>query len=212
MADRGFRHNVPPEVTEEVAPAGAHGATIPYAIDLEEPMPSHSQPPNAFAAEFLERMAERDEPATAGEAETAGTAQVVPAPQGGFAVLGEGLSLEEGDRPVAILRDRSTALLVAAALSASSREPTYRLGKEAGEHGFPLYEQGRIAGHLTWFDEGLMAGINHFDRSIRMPASLSQLLEAGGGLALERAGRLLERRTRRSPSPGEPPAAPETAV
>jgi hypothetical protein len=163
-------------------------------------MPSHSQPPNAFAAEFLERLAERDEPASAGEAETAGTAQIVPVPQGGFAVLGEGLSLAEGDRPVAILRDRSAALLVAAALPASGREPTYRLGKEADELGFPLYEQGRIVGHLACFDESLVAGFNHFDILTRTPASLAQLLEAGGCLGLARAGRLLERRTRRRPA------------
>lgn len=164
-------------------------------------MPSHSQPPNAFAPEFLKRTTELDEPATAGEAETAGTAQVVPAAGGGFAVLGEGLSLDEGDPPVAIFHERSAALLAAAALPASGREPTYRLGQDADERGFPLYEQGRIAGHLACFDEALVAALNHFDRLTRMPASLAQLLEAGG-LGLERAGRLLERRTHR-PLPGE---------
>ena len=166
-----------------------------------------SQPPNAFAAAFLERMAELDEPATAGEAETAGTAQVVPAPQGGYAVLAEGESLAEGDHPVATLLDRATALLVAAALPGSGREPTYRLGKEADEHGFPLYEQGELVGHLAWFDESLLARLNSLDSLTRLPASLAQLLEAGGGLGLERAGRFLERRTR----PGAP-AEPETAA
>jgi hypothetical protein len=163
-------------------------------------MPPHSQPPNAFAADFLERLAELDEPASAGEAETAGTAQVVPVPGGGFAVLSEGLSLEEGDRPVALLLERSTALLIAAALPGSGREPAYRLGQEADEHGFPLYAQGRSAGHLTWFDERLLAQLNSLESLTRLPASLAQLLEAGGGLGLERAGRLLERRTRSRPA------------
>jgi len=144
-------------------------------------------------------MTELDEPPTAGEAETAGTAQVVPAPGGGFAVLREGESLDEGARPVAILRERATALLVAAALPAGGREPTYQLGMEADEHGFPLYAHGRIDGHLAWFDEGRVAALNLLDGLNRLPASLAQLLEAGGGLALERVGRLLERRTRPSP-------------
>lgn len=170
-------------------------------------MPPHSRPPNAFAADFLERMAELDEPPAAGEAETAGTAQVVPSLGGGFAVLAEGLCLDEGDRPVATLVDHSTALRVAAALPASGREPAYRLGKEADGRGYPLYEQGRLRGHLTWFDEALVAGLNLGDHWLRTPVSLAQLLEAGGSLVLERVGRLLERRSRQRPPAGEPSAA-----
>ncbi len=172
-------------------------------------MPPHSRTPNAFAPDFLDLMAERDEPPTAGEAETAGTAQVVPW-GGGYAVLGEGFSLEEGDLPMAMLIDRSTALLVAAALPATGDEPIYQLGKEARTDGYPLYRHGRFAGHLAWYDENLVAALKHYDHLNCTPACLAQVLEAGGGLALERAGRLLERQTRRSPPPGEGPE--ETAA
>lgn len=150
--------------------------------------------PNAFASEFLQRLAEWEpEPDTATEADTSGSAQVVPASDSGFAVLREGERLDDGDRPVAVLLERSVALLAAAALPASGREPTYRLGREAEEHGFPLLAHGRTVGHLSRFDEGLVAGLNGFDSLARSPRNLALVLEAIGGLALLRAGRILTR-------------------
>lgn len=154
--------------------------------------------PNAFAADFLRQMAEQDsEPDTALEADTAGSAQVVPLPGLGFAVLREDESLDEGDPPIAVVEDRSVGLLLAAALPASGREPTYRLGPQAEARGYPLYSHGRNAGHLSLFDEGLVAVLNGFDSLARTPRNLALVLEAIGGIALLRVGRILARLVRR---------------
>jgi len=157
-------------------------------------------------------MAEQEpEPVTAAEADTAGSAQVAPLPGEGFAVLREDESLDEGDPPVAVVEERSVALLLAAALPASGREPTYRLGPVAEARGYPLYAHGRGVGHLAHFDEGLVAVLNGFDSLARAPRNLALVLEAIGGIALLRVGRILARlmRPRRSrrPDGGETPSA-----
>ena len=166
--------------------------------------------PNAFAAEFLHHMARQEpEPDTAAEADTAGSAQVVCRSGLGFAVLREDESLDEGDSPVALLQERSVALLLAVALPASGREPTYRLESQADAHGYPLYAHGRGVGHLARFDEGLVAALNAFDGLARSPRNLALVLEAIGGIALLRVGRILARltgpRRSRRPDGGETP-------
>jgi hypothetical protein len=150
----GFLPGRPAEQLErrQGFPVEAAGAEDPPHLDCALPDPCgpalieldhcklqvHS--PNAFALEFRQRMNRRDdEPETAHEADTAGAAQVVPTEQGA-AVLRDAESLEEGDRPVAVLADRSVALLVAAALpsngsagsSSGSLAPIQRREKAAG--------------------------------------------------------------------------------
>lgn len=156
-------------------------------------------PPNAFAAPFLRRMAGRDEPPTAAEADTAGPWRVEPA-SGGFAVLREGEQLERGDRPTAVFRDRAAALLAAAVLPTVGRDAAYRLGQDAEPGGYALRFQGEVAGHLQFFDESLAGALHVADGLARSPRSLATLLEAAGGLALERAGRILDRQTESRPS------------
>lgn len=151
-------------------------------------------PPNAFASEFLRRLARQDfEPPTAVEADTAGRSQVVSS-GAGFAVLREAESLDEGDPPIAWMEDRSAALLLAAALPAGGRDPVYRLDQEAGARGYPIRAQDRVVGHLARYDDGLVALLNGFDSLARSPGDLALVLEALGGSALQRVGRILERR------------------
>lgn len=152
-------------------------------------------PPNAFNPSFLRRMEGRDEPETAAEADTAGPWRVVVADGGGFAVLREGEYLEMGDRPAAVFRERAMALLAAAVLPATGRTETYRLSPEGERDGFALLLCGQPAGYLRLFDESLAAALHVADNLARSPRSLAILLEAAGGLALERAGRILEDET-----------------
>ncbi|HVS00380.1 MAG TPA: hypothetical protein VMW27_27385 [Thermoanaerobaculia bacterium] len=148
---------------------------------------------NAFDAVFLELLDQRDEPANAAEAEAAGPWHVMPAPGGGWAVVADGESPDEGDEPAAVLRDRDLALLVAAVLPGTGRDPLVRLGKDAEPGGYPLQGEGGVLGHLRLFNEDLAAAVNVLELLRRSPLGLARLLAAAGGLALARTGKILRR-------------------
>jgi hypothetical protein len=106
-------------------------------------MPSESDhgPRNAFTTEFLSRLDEIAEPDGAHEADAAGpwTVRAVPYLGGtGFGLLREWERVEAGDEPYAVFRQREVALLAAAILPATGRDPLYRLDTEPDADGFPL--------------------------------------------------------------------------
>ncbi len=106
-------------------------------------MPPTSSAPlrNAFSSHFLERLDRLPEPDGAHEAWTAGpwaVAPVVYLGSPGFALFRQGESLADGDSPHAIFRRRQTALLAAAVLPSSGRDPLYHLQTEPDPAGFPL--------------------------------------------------------------------------
>ena len=133
---------------------------------------------NAFSSSFLHRIAERDEPPTAGDADAAGPWYVTALPGGGFGVFREGESPERGHRPAAVFRERWLALVAAAVLPGTGRDAAFRLRKDAG--------------HLELFDERLLDGLRCGESLLRSPQSLADLLEAAGQVALERAGAILD--------------------
>ncbi len=99
--------------------------------------PSH----NAFAADFLRRLDRLPEPEGAHEAWTAGPWTVTPVGYlgaSGFALLRQGESLAAGDQPYAVFRRRQTALLAAAVLPGSGRDPLFRLQTDPEPAGFAL--------------------------------------------------------------------------
>jgi hypothetical protein len=148
---------------------------------------------NAFTEEYLELLAQRDEPVTAAEADTAGPWHLEPHPQG-WAVLRQGESVEKGSEPTALFQKRDAARLAAAVLPGTGRRPRYRLGKDAETLGFPLLDDGRVVGHLRFFDEELAAALNVADALVSTPRDLSWLIDGAGGLALDHAGKIaLER-------------------
>ena len=153
---------------------------------------------NAFAEEFLEQFDQFDEPLTGPEAETAGPWRVLPvgAEDGGWAVLRQGESPDSGDWPVAIFNRRERALLAAAVLPGTGRDPLYRLHMDAEAGSFYALEAlgGEIAGYFRLFDEELRASLHVVDALVRSPLALSYLLEAAGPVALRQAGRLLRLR------------------
>ena len=160
---------------------------------------SSALPANAFAEEYLDLLSHRDEPVTAAEADTAGPWHLEAHPQG-WAVLRQGESLETGSAPVALFLRKDAARLTAAVLPGTGRRLRYRLGKDPEMLGYPLFDDGRVAGHLRFFDEDLVNALNVVDALVSMPRDLAWLLDGAGGLTLDHAGKIaLERAQENTP-------------
>ncbi|MDP9122097.1 MAG: hypothetical protein M3O15_12160 [Acidobacteriota bacterium] len=161
------------------------------------PEAGSSSPRNAFTDEFLGRLDTRTEPESASEADHAGPWAVQAFSREGresFAVLRAWESLDRGDRPFAVFSRRETALLAAAVLPGTGRDPHFRLGNEPEPHGFPVTSGGGVEGHLQEFDERLVDALHVAAALVRSPEALAKLLEAAGFVALEKAGRILTRK------------------
>jgi len=100
------------------------------------------------ALEFLAYLAERDEPLTAFEAEVAGPWHVVPDPQGGWAVLGEGEGVAAGGASVVTFLRKDLAMIAAAVLAGTGRRLRFRRGDPC-ERGFPVLFDGAVVGLLA---------------------------------------------------------------
>jgi hypothetical protein len=149
-------------------------------------------PTNAFDETFLAAIDQLDEPVTAAEAEAAGPWSLVPMANGEWGVFRRGQSPERGDVPIASFRRREKALLAAAVLPGTGRDPLFRLAPEADPHGYTVISQsGETEGHLRLFDENLRDALHVAECLLRSPESLARLLEAAGGIALRETGRLL---------------------
>jgi hypothetical protein len=139
---------------------------------------------NAFTAGFLSSLDEIGEPDGAHEADVAGPWVIVPVRHragSAFAVLREWESLGDGDVPYAIFERRETALLAAAMLPATGREPLFRLATDPEPGGFPLWIAGAAAARR--------AGSRNHSEAESEDASGSRPdgdQESSGGLDLER--------------------------
>jgi hypothetical protein len=163
-------------------------------------MPSYDQSilssRNAFSPSFLHRISQRDEPPTAGEADVAGPWRILEMPGERFGVFRIGESPERGQRPAAVFRARSWALLAAAVLPGTGRDAAFRMAKDSGLEGFSIEtgNGGEPVGHSRLFDERLIEALHVVERLVRSPEALALLMEAAGPLALERAGTVLDER------------------
>jgi len=149
-----------------------------------------SRPRHIFAPEYLAWLAERDEPHTAPEADFAGPWHLEAHPQGGWAVLREGESLDFGSTPTAVFTKKEAAQLAAAILPGTGRRLRYRLGPDPDAQGFPILLEGHLAGHSRHFNEDLLAALNTADALAAAPRDFAWLLDAMGGLALEHVDRI----------------------
>jgi len=145
--------------------------------------------PNAFTAEYLELLAERDEPVTAAEADVAGPWHLEAHPSSGWAVLRQAENLESS-QPMAIFSKKDAARLAAAVLPSTGRRSRYRLGKDPDALGYPVYDDAQVVGHLERFHENLVVALNVVDALVSSPVALAWLLDAAGGLALAHAGKI----------------------
>ena len=155
--------------------------------------------PSVFTTQFLCRLAERDEPPTAGEADVAGPWRIEEIPGQGYGLFRSGESLRRGFAPAAVVPSRWLALVIAAVLPGTGREPLIRIDQQPDEDGvYPLLLPGHdgveVAGQLRVFDEALVAAVNVAIHLLQAPESLAWLLEAAGAVALERCGAILDER------------------
>jgi len=154
--------------------------------------PPAALPIHVFTAEFLARLAERDEPYTASEADTAGPWHVERDPKGGWAVLRQGESFAKSTRtiPTATFEPKEAALLAAAVLPGTGRDPRFRLASEPDDRGHPILQNGRVVGHSEFFWEDFIAAVNVLDALMASPRDFAFLLDAMGGLALEHVDKI----------------------
>jgi hypothetical protein len=155
-----------------------------------------SKPLNAFIPEIFRWLAERDlDLCSATEAEVAGPWRVVPLGAGGFGLFNLG-ETPEVDPPACILTTFENALLVAAILPGTGREPLYRLLPEETPQGFAIQSEGEVVGHLPLYMPAVAEALHVIGCVLRSPAALARVLQAGSGPALARAGRALVARLR----------------
>jgi hypothetical protein len=155
--------------------------------------------PNVFTQHFLGRLAERDEPPTAGDADVAGPWRIEPIPGAGFGLFRLGETLARGFEPVAVLPARWLALLTAAVLPGTGRDPLVHLANTPDADGvYPLHLPGpdgaEVVGRFRLFDQPTIHALNVVIHLLQSPESLANLLEAAGAVALERCGAILEER------------------
>ena len=162
--------------------------------DFNESTSSTSR--NAFTPEFLQRIGERDEPLTGAEADVAGPWVVEKMPGVGWGLYRTGEGAARQFRPHGVFRDHAVALLFAAVLPGTGRDKAFRLRKEAEGAGYAVEAgpDGQVIGYLALFDETLVEAAHTVESLVRQPESLANLLEAAGGLALERSGAILDAR------------------
>jgi len=148
---------------------------------------------NAFSPSFLERLGQRDEPPTAAEADAAGPWSPEEIPGRGWGLFHPGESAAAGDTPYALFTEKWMAWIAAAVLPGTGRDPAFRLRTEEDAAGYAVTagDGGAVLGHVSLFDENLVAALNVAAGLLRSPWDLAHLLEAAGQVALERSGAIL---------------------
>src|SRR5512133_593688 len=125
---------------------------MPSRTNSTAPVPP--SPCNAFSPLFLRRLDERDEPITSAEADMAGPWSVEPVPGLGFGVFRAGERPSRGFRPKVIFPARWLALLAAAVLPGTGREPLLSLAgnPEPGGQGYAVcLDDGTVVGQAEQF-------------------------------------------------------------
>ena len=167
--------------------------------------------PNAFTPVFLGRLAERDEPPTAGDADVAGPWRIAPIPGHGFGLFRVGESLGRGFAPAAVFPSRWLALLMAGILPGTGKDPLLLLSKQPNSDGvYPVALAGGSdggdggnddgpggrspVGFLRLFDERAIDALNVVIHLLQSPEALAYVLEAAGGVTLGRCGAILDER------------------
>jgi hypothetical protein len=170
------------------------------------PPPRRRGAPNAFRAAFLARLDDRDEPASAAEAESDGPWMVVEHElQGepGFAVLRQWEDPGRDD-PRAWFKHRELALATAALLPALGKDPWFQVAIGAGPHGHRLEQHGELVGYLATYDDRLREALHLAECLHRSPAALANLLLGASPLALALAGAILARHLAAGPEAARP--------
>jgi len=144
---------------------------------------------NAFSEKFLKLVDRLDETGPALEAELAGPWKVL-AIEEGFGLYERWQDTE--DSPIALFKDRATALKFSAAISAASREPLFSLEAEPDPEGhYSISSQGRFEGWIAHFQVRAVDLAHMADFCARSPVALAAILLAAGEASLRKAGEIL---------------------
>jgi hypothetical protein len=167
--------------------------SLPAGTPPSTPPAPPSPPGHVFDLDFLAWLAERDEPDTAAEADTAGPWHIERDPQGGWAILRQGESFGKNPDiiPTATFERKEAALLGAAVLPGTGRRLRYRLGSDPDGRGHPILQDGRVVGHSEYFNEDFVSALNTVSAFMASPRDFAYLLDAMGGLALEHVDKIL---------------------
>ncbi|HEX4959877.1 MAG TPA: hypothetical protein VF173_03490 [Thermoanaerobaculia bacterium] len=162
---------------------------------------------NAFSEEFLDLVDALDELGPS-EAELAGPWQVL-ATEEGFGLYEQWQDAE--DAPIAVFKDRATALKFSAALSAASREPLFSQDPEPGPEGrFNVTSpQGRLEGWIAHLQVRAVDLAHMADFCARSPAALAAILLAAGSATLRKTGAILSKASPAEPGPDAEATAAE---
>lgn len=155
--------------------------------------------PNAFEPDFLRDLAQRGEVPTAPDAEMQGPWKVSPMSGKRFGVFRDWEEEGTGDEPEAVFEHREHALLAAAVLPSTGREPLFDLDSEREPEGYAVDAVWgdrwvTTVGRLRCFHQDVTQALHVAESLIRSPVALANLLEAAGPSALELVGRILRRR------------------
>jgi hypothetical protein len=185
-----------PTSSPDPAPDGA-SAGPPESVPVPTSGRRSRRPSNAFSDSFLVRARSLAQPESASAALLAGPWEVetIEVGHGRFhAVVRRGEPLSEGGSAFAVLLDRTSALLTAAALPALARPDHLHLGRHRKRLGVPLHDGETFLGHLARPEPGLLP-LLHAVRSLQaQPDGLALVLESLGPEGLALVGRLLSRR------------------
>ena len=160
------------------------------------PSPDDSTPTgvdNAFNLDFLARLAEQDEPLTAGPAAHGGVFCVRQMADGGYGLYRFWESPERDDPPSAVLQERSTAYLAAAFLPAVAEGRTLWSQDAEDAPGQTLYRYGEAIGRLRYRDPEMVEALNLSEAIASSPVLVAAFLTGVSQAALAEAGRILAR-------------------
>ena len=148
--------------------------------------------PNIFLRDFLDRLGARLEPPAAAEAAVSGAWRVEEVRATFYAVFRPETPPARGYRPSGVFTEPYHALLLAALLPGTGREPLFRLHPDPTPDGYAVESAGgEFIGHLAVFDDKLIDALHVVECLLRSPEALANLLEAAGSVVLERAGAIL---------------------
>jgi len=159
-------------------------------------MPDHvyPTPANAFDPDYLNQLAQHDEPVSAGEAVSGGFWRVVPLGEERYGLCRGRSACRRARRRPPGFPTGETALLAAAFLPLVDRTRSFSVDPEDAT-GPVLYRDGRAVGRIRHGNPELTEALNLADGLARSPASIASFLEAAGAAALELAGKILVRRS-----------------
>ncbi len=145
---------------------------------------------NAFSPEYLDVVRERDDPATALEADTAEPWEVRPA-AGRHGLFRPWENAEEGDRPRALFEHEETAWLFRVIWPALGRDRTFRLGPHPVDEGYPVQDGETTVGFLESFNPDAVFAAHLASYLVRTPYALAYLVWLSGPIVQREVGRAL---------------------